>query len=154
MLWRRLAADGTFSEYGGRRIIEAETNARGTVRVHGIPGEFRLVEVEPGVYALDSAFALIRDGPVNYIANGVIEGPERPAFEARPGEAVYLGIWQMDIEETHAVARPWRLSEADLVSVLRASNELVGNVRMRETHTRAVACAPQRLNNLTQRQIC
>ena len=33
------------------------------MRVRGIPGEFTHAEVEPGIYALDSVFALIRDGP-------------------------------------------------------------------------------------------
>ena len=33
--------------------------------------------------------------------NGVIAGPERPAFEVRPGEAVYLGIWQVEHRRHH-----------------------------------------------------
>jgi hypothetical protein len=100
-------------------------------------------------------FAVIRENNVDYVANGVIAGPERPSFEVRPGEAVYLGIWEVDIEDNIAVARPWRLDTADLRALMReADEEVAGEVRVRETVTRAVACAPHRLSNLTQRQIC
>ncbi len=154
MLWRQVDASGAFTEPTGRTAFEAETNSRGTVRVRGVPGEFRLVEVEPGVYALDSVFGVIRERRVNYIAQGVIEGPERPAFEVAPGEAVYLGIWQATLEETRAVARPWRLSETDMRAVRRNANAVNGPMNLRETHTRSVTCAPRRLSNLSQREIC
>jgi hypothetical protein len=154
LLWRRLNEDGSFSELDDRNAILAETNERGTVRVRGIPGEFTLREVDPGVYALDSVFAVIRGDRVNYIANGVLRGEERPAFEVRPGEAVYLGIWQVNIEDTTAVVRPWRLSESDLRAVIARRREVAGDVRLRETYTRAVPCTPQRLNSRTQRRVC
>jgi hypothetical protein len=156
LLWRRLDPAGNFTPEieGGHTAFQAETNERGTVRIRGIPGEFMMREVDPGVYALDSVFAVIRDDRVNYIANGVVTGPERPAFEVRPGEAVYLGIWQVNIEDVTAVARPWRLNEADLRAVLDRRDEIAGDVSLRETHTRAVPCQPQRLNSRTQRRIC
>jgi hypothetical protein len=155
MFWRQLDARGEFAEFDGDRTIDIETNEGGTVRVRGIPGEFLLARVDPGVYALDSVFAVIRENNVDYVANGVVAGPERPSFEVRAGEAVYLGIWEVDIEDNNAVARPWRLDAADLRAVMRAADEEVaGEVRVRETMTRAVACTPHRINNLTQRQVC
>lgn len=153
LLWRRVGPDGRFEDIGGRTAIEADTNVRGTVRVRGIPGEFKVAEVEPGIYALDSAFAVIHDN-VNYIANGVVTGPSRPSFEVRAGEAVYLGIWQMDVDEVTAVARPWRLDAGDAHAVLRAADPVNGDVRVRETTLRDVACAPHRRNNITQREVC
>ena len=155
MFWRQLDAHGGFAEFDGDRTIDVETNEGGTVRVRGIPGEFLMARVDPGVYALDSVFAVIRENNVDYVANGVIAGPERPSFEVRPGEAIYLGIWEADIEDNNAVARPWRLDAADLRAVMReADDEVAGEVRVRETVTRAVACSPHRLSNLSQRQIC
>ncbi len=118
LLWRLLDEGGAFTEYESRTSFEAQTNERDTVRLRGIPGEFEMLEVDPGVYALDSVFATIRADRVDYVANGVISGPDRPAFEVRPGEAVYLGIWQVDIEDVRAVTRPWRLDERDLRAVL------------------------------------
>lgn len=154
VLWRRLDAEGAFEPVNGDAVIEAQTNAGDTLRVPGLPGEFTLREVEPGRYALDSVFAVIRDQRVNYIANGVVNGPERPAFEVRAGEAVYLGIWQADLEDARAVVRPWRLSEDDLQIVLRAQEHLLGRVALRATQTVSAPCAPRRLNNLSQRQVC
>lgn len=154
MLWRRLDAAGRFDPYDDDTIFQPRTHSRNSVRIRGIPGEFALAEVEPGIYALDSVFALERAGEVNYSANGVITGPERPSFEVRPGEAVYLGIWQMDLEDVTAVTRPWRLDQSDLRAVLRQADPLVGDVRVRETQTRAVVCEPRRLNANSQRQIC
>jgi hypothetical protein len=154
VLWRRLNAEGGFEEVDGDTAIEAQTNARDTLRVRGIPGEFTLREVEPGAYALDSVYAVIRDRRVDYIANGVVRGPERPSFEVGPGEAVYLGIWQTDIDDAAAVVRPWRMSEADLRLVLAQQNIVRGDVRMRATEPVTVACSPRRLNNLSQRQVC
>lgn len=154
LLWRQVEPGGGFAQYNGRSSFEAQTNEGDTVRVNGIPGEFEMVEVEPGLYGLDSVFAMIRAERVDYVADGVIAGPERPSFEVRPGEAVYLGIWQADIEDARAVARPWRLDQADLDAVLSHSDALVGPVDVRETHTRGVACAPHPLNSRTRRQIC
>jgi hypothetical protein len=99
-------------------------------------------------------FALIRDGRVNYVANGLVHGPERPAFEVRAGEAIYIGIWETDLDDVVAVARPWRLEQADLDAVLRQSDAVIGPVRMAETHTVSAPCAPYRLNNVSQRQVC
>jgi hypothetical protein len=154
MLWRLLDSSGDFTELAARTAFEARTNESGSARVRGIPGEFALIEVEPGVYALDSVFALIRDRRVDYVANGVISGPERPAVEVRPGQAVYLGIWQMDLEDARAVARPWRLSEADLRAVLAQSGRVEGHVRVQATQTRSVPCAPRPVNSRTSRQVC
>lgn len=153
--WRHLGPDGAFSEYDGDRVFEARTNARASERIRGIPGEFFMGEVEPGVYALDGVFGIIRDGRVNYVAQGVIPGPERPSFEVRPGEAVYIGIWQMDIVDAGATTRLWRLDRSDLDAVLRQANPVRGgDVRVRETHERAVPCAPHRLNMMSTRQVC
>lgn len=154
VLWRKLDSTGAFTEPSGRTAFEAETNVRRTARVRGVPGEFEMRRIEPGVYALDSVFAVIRERRVDYVANGVVRGPQRPAFEVRPGEAIYLGIWQVDIEDAAAVVRPWRLSEADLRLVLNDSNDVRGQVRMRQTHTREVACEPRRLNSRSRRQVC
>lgn len=155
LLWRQVDAAGAFVEYNGRSTFEAQTNEGDTVRVRGIPGEFEMLEIEPGVYALDSVFGMIRDNGVNYVAEGVINGPERPSFEVRPGEAIYLGIWQADIEDVTAVTRPWRIEESDLRAVLnQADDEVHGHVRIRETGTRSVPCAPHQLNNRSRRQIC
>jgi hypothetical protein len=91
---------------------------------------------------------------VNYSANGVIAGPERPSFEVRAGEAVYLGIWEAQLEDTNAVVRPWRLDQADANAVMREADAAIGPVQSRQVSTRAVACTPTRLNPRSQRQIC
>jgi len=153
LLWRQVEG-GAFTEYDGRTAFETETNDRGTLRVRGLPGEFELIEVRPGLYALDSVFAVISENRLNYVADGLVIGPDRPAFEVRAGEAVYLGIWQTDIEDVTAVARPWRISEEDLRMVLRETDELNGHVRIRQTQTISVPCAPQRLNSRSRRQVC
>ena len=156
LLWRRLDSNGNFTAEveAGRTAFQAETNERGTLRIRGIPGEFVMREIDPGVYALDSVFASIRDERVNYIANGVVTGPERPAFEVRAGEAIYLGIWEVNIDDVTAVARPWRMNEADLEAVIERRDEVIGEVHARETHTRSVPCQPRHLNNRSQRQVC
>ncbi len=154
VLWRRLDENGNFTRYGARRIFEARSESGDGVQIPGIPGEFILSEVEPGTYALDSVFALLRDGRVNYSANGVVTGPERPSFEVRPGEAVYLGIWQADLVDSVAVVRPWRLEQEDLDAVLRDTGAVIGQVRLAEPQTRAVPCAPYRLSTNSQRQVC
>jgi hypothetical protein len=154
VLWRRLDQGGNFMRYGARRIFEVRSESGDGVQVRGIPGEFILSKVEPGTYALDSAFALIRDGRVNYSANGVIHGPERPTFEVRPGEAIYLGVWEANLVDATAVVRPWRLEQSDLDAVLRETDSVNGPVRMVEPQTRAVPCTPYRLNTSSQRQVC
>lgn len=154
VLWRRLDENGAFMRYGARRIFEARSESGDGVQVRGIPGEFILSEIEPGTYALDSVFALIRDRRVNYSANGVVRGPERPSFEVRPGEAVYLGVWEANLEDVVAVVRPWRLEQSDLDAVLRETDAVIGPVRLAETQTRSVACLPYRLNTVSQRQVC
>lgn len=155
MLWRRVGPDGRFMEYDGPNAFEVRTNDDHTVRVTGLPGEFTLERVEPGVYALDGVFATIRENQVTYFANGVVAGPDRPSFSVEPGEAVYVGIWQMDLEGlAEPVARPWRLDATDLRMVTRRSNAVIGPVHVRATETRAVPCEPHRINSLTQREIC
>ena len=154
MLWRRLDADGGFTEYDDDTIFEPRTHARGSVRVRGIPGEFVMAEVEPGVYALDSVFAVVRGDRINYSANGVIVGPERPAFDVRPGEAIYLGIWEMDLEEVRPVARPWRLDQADVQAALRRRSPIIGIPSLRETYTRTAPCEPRQLHLRSRRQVC
>ena len=154
MLWRRLNAGGTFTGYDGSRIIEPRSNANDSLRVHGIPGEFIAAEVEPGIYALDSVFAVLREDNLDYIAQGVVAGPERPAFEVLAGEAIYLGIWELDVDGVSAVTRPWRLSASDLHAVARAGEPIVGELQARETHMRAVACTPRRLSTMSLRLVC
>jgi hypothetical protein len=154
MLWRRLDDEGRFTEYDDSRAIEARTNSGQSVRVRGIPGEFAMGEVRPGIYALDSVFAALREQSVSYFAQGVVIGPERPAFEVRAGEAIYLGIWQLSIDGASAKTQLWRLDEADMRAVLEQSDAAVGDVQLRATALRAVPCTPRQLNNMSQRQIC
>lgn len=153
LLWRKLDEQGRFTEYGERRIVDARTNSGSSIRIDGIPGEFVAVEIEPGIYGLDSAFAILREDRINYFAQGVVTGPERPAFEVGPGEAVYLGIWELNLDTLQrAQARLWRLDQADLRAVEAVAG--YGPLRLRETHVRSVACAPHRLGNRSQRQVC
>jgi hypothetical protein len=140
--------------YGARRIFEARSESGDGVQAPGIPGEFILSEVEPGTYALDSVFALVRDGRVNYSANGVIRGPDRPSFEVRPGEAVYLGVWEVNLVDVAAVTHQWRVEQSDLDAVLRETDPVLGEVRMARIETRAVQCTPYRLTTISQRQVC
>lgn len=154
MLWRRLDGSGHFTEYSDARAIEARTNANNTLRIDGIPGEFAMGEVEPGVYALDSVFAVLNEERVAYYAQGVVTGPERPSFEVRPGEAVYLGIWEMRVEGAYATTRLWRADAADLGRVIQAAQTTIGEVRLLAPETRSVPCAPHRLNNMSLRQVC
>lgn len=154
MLWRRLDENGAFARYDDDTVFEPRTHADDSIRIRGIPGEFAVAEVEPGVYALDSIFALIRDERVNYSANGVIMGPERPSFEVRAGEAIYLGIWQADLEDVTAVVRPWRLDQREADAVMREADAAIGPIHAREVRTRTVVCAPHRLNTRSQREIC
>lgn len=154
MLWRQLDAGGNFTELDDDRAFSPETNTRGSIRVRGVPGEFYVYEVDPGTYALDGVYGIIRDRNVNYAADGIIEGPDRPAFNVRPGEAVYLGIWEANIEEMRAIARPYRLDGSDLRAVLASEDLVVGEVRPRATETRSVTCAPRRISSITQRRVC
>jgi len=154
MLWRRLDDTGAFADLGGDRDFEVRSHEGGSIRVGGIPGEFVTAELEPGIYALDSVFAVIEDRRVSYAANGVIVGPERPSFEIEAGEVIYLGIWQVDLDVTTATATPWRLEESDLRAVLRESEGIRGDVRMRQVQPRDVQCAPRRLSSRSQRQVC
>jgi hypothetical protein len=154
MLWRQLDAGGEFTELDDDRAFSPETNTRGSIRVRGIPGEFYVYEIDPGTYALDGVYGIIRDRSVNYAADGIIEGPDRPVFNVRPGEAVYLGIWEANIVEMRAVARPYRLEQSDLRAVLASEDLVVGEVRPRATETRSVPCAPRRISTITQRRVC
>ncbi len=154
LLWRKLTPDGAFADYDDARSIDVRTNSDSSIRVDGIPGEFDSFRVSPGVYALDSAFATLREGGANYIAQGVIERPQRPSFEVRAGEAVYLGIWEMDVDGANAVTRLWRLDQSDLDAVLRASRGVAGSVRLLQTESRSVPCAPRRMGPMSQRQVC
>jgi hypothetical protein len=155
LLWRRLTADGTFADYDDARSIDARTHSETSLRIEGIPGEFDLYRVNPGVYALDSVYATLREHGVIYYAHGLVQGPERPSFEVRPGEAIYLGIWELDIDGANAVARPWRLNESDLAAVQReAGRRLIGAPHLGRVDARPVPCAPRRMGNVGQRQVC
>ena len=155
MLWRRLdPATGAFLPHSGSTIFEARTDEGGSIRIPGTPGEFEYARVAPGTYALDSVYAIIAGDHVNYFAPGVIVGPERPTFEVRAGEAIYLGIWQMTLSDTNAVTQLWRLDARDANAAVGAANQTVGGVAVRETGSRAVQCSPHRLNTISQRQIC
>lgn len=155
LLWRRLRPDGTFTSYDDVRAINARTHAENSTRIEGIPGEFEIFRVEPGAYALDSAYATLRENGVTYTAQGVVVGPERPAFEVRAGEAVYLGIWEMDVDGARAVTRLWRLNGDDLHAVQEAARgEIVGAPRVLEVETRSTPCAPRRMGQTSSREIC
>ena len=155
MLWRQLDAEGgAFTDYDDARAFAAETNSGDSVRVDGVPGEFFLVEVEPGDYALDSVFGRLRDGRIDYIAQGVVRGPERPSIALRAGEAVYLGIWQLRLDNGAAVARPWRLSPDDLAAITRLTRNLRGAVVLRAAEMREIPCTPHRMSSYTPREIC
>ncbi len=154
VLWRLLDAERRFTDYDDARAIEARTNAGDTIRVSDLPGEFAVVTVTPGTYALDSVFAQLNERGVSYIAQGAIAGPARPAFDIRAGETVYLGIWETDIDGANAVTRLWRLDEADARAVARASRRPLGRITVRQTYEVQTPCAPHPISNLTQRQIC
>lgn len=153
MLWRKVEAEGRFADYGGRRMVEFTTHGGGTVRVEGIPGEFVVAQVEPGLYALDGVFATLREGAVTYTAQGSIIGPERPGFEARAGEVIYLGIWQASLDGHLAVVRPWRLDEGDLRAVAHGAG-IEGEIRLRPTRAVEAPCTPHRMHPSLTRQIC
>jgi hypothetical protein len=155
MLWRRIdQSTGAFTPNSAQNNFETRTDDGGSIRIQGIPGEFEYARLTPGTYALDSVYALIPAGHVNYFAPGIIVGPDRPTFEIRAGEAIYLGIWQMNLNETTAVTQLWRLDQRDADVVIRRANQTVGPVVLRETGSRAVPCSPHRLNSISQRQIC
>jgi hypothetical protein len=154
VLWRRLTEDGRFRSFVVNRYFEAATNEGDSVQVEGVPGEFTMTDIEPGTYALDSVYALVPSGRVVYVANGLIEGPQRPAFTVRAGEAVYLGIWEVNIEDSVATVHPWRLEAGDLRAVLEKADPVNGGVQMRQTEIVSVPCMPHRLSNTSQRQVC
>lgn len=154
VLWRRLNADGRFRPFLVNRYFEAATNEGDSLRADGVPGEFTMTDIEPGTYALDSVYAVMPSGRVIYVANGVVLGPQRPSFTVRAGEAIYLGIWEVNIEDGAAVTRPWRLEEADLRALLARADRVNGDVEMRETEIVSVPCNPYRLSNVSQRQVC
>ena len=155
MLWRRIdPSTGAFMPLNGQSSFETRTDDGGSIRIDGVPGEFEFARLTPGTYGLDSVYALIPAGHVNYFAPGIIVGPDRPTFEIRAGEAIYLGIWQMSLNETTAVTQLWRLDPRDGDAATRRANQTIGNVVLRETGSRAVQCAPHRLNTISQRQIC
>lgn len=155
MLWRRIdPATGVFLPHGGDTVFEARTDEGGSIRIPGTPGEFEYRRIAPGIYALDSVYALIPAGHVNYFAPGIIVGPDRPTFEVRAGEAVYLGIWQLTLNDTTAVTQLWRLDPRDGQSVAHTANQTIGDIVARDTGSRAVQCVPHRLNTISQRQIC
>lgn len=155
LLWRRVGPDGRFEAYDDARSIEARTHSRSSVRIEHIPGEFEILRVEPGIYALDSAYATLRESGLTYVAHGLVLGPDRPSFEVRAGEAVYLGIWEMDIDGARATARLWRLDEADLQAVASAArHRFSGGATLASFHQRSTPCEPRRMSRLTQRQVC
>jgi|GEM_PF-1475240 len=155
MLWRKVdAATGAFAPLNGRTSFEAHTNDNNSVRLRGVPGEFESKQLEPGVYALDSIFAILHDQHVNYFAQGLVTGPERPSFQLSAGEAVYLGIWELTIKEEYADGHLWRLDAADMNAAARAANVTNGALTLRQTETRSVTCTPTRLSDLSERQVC
>lgn len=154
VLWRRLTEDGRFRPFVVNQYFEAATNEGDSVQAPGVPGEFTMTDIEPGTYALDSVFAVVPSGRVVYVANGVVLGPERPAFTVQAGEAVYLGIWEVNIEEGAAVVRPWRLDAADLRAVLEKADPVNGEVQLRETQIISAPCVLHLLSNTSQRQVC
>lgn len=155
MLWRRITDDGTFGEWDDDSAFEARTSDDDTVRVRGVPGEFTFIEVPPGAYALDSVFAEIEERGLRYFANGAVVGPSRPSFEVAAGEAVYLGIWlaQMDPINATATAALWRLDGSDARAAVGPSEDIEGQVRMREMRMLDVPCAPRRMG-MSRREIC
>lgn len=155
VLWRRVRDEtGAFESAGDRDNFELETNAAGSLRVPGVPGEFYVLRVAPGAYALDSVFARMSERRVVYIAQGVVLGPERPAFQVQTGEAVYLGLWEASVEGGAAQLRPWRLDAADMEAVAAQAGAAHIELTLRETERRAVACTPQRMGAYSQRQVC
>jgi hypothetical protein len=155
MMWRRVDPEtGRFEGVGLNNTFEVHTNSNDSVRIRGIPGEFESEELPPGVYALDNVYALIRDRLISYYANGVVVGPERPSFEVRAGEAVYLGIWEVRVDASTASTRLWRLDGGDLRAASRAARETRGEIEPVEARTISVECTPHRQNPMSQRQVC
>jgi hypothetical protein len=155
VLWRLVGPDGVYLEYDDARAFEPQTNARDSLRVVGLPGEFAMAELPPGVYALDSVFAALNERGVTYYAQGTITTPGRPTFEVRAGEAVYLGIWETRLDYDNAVASLWRMDEADMRAVERAANATrSAPMRLARIYESDVACTPRRMINFRQREIC
>jgi hypothetical protein len=154
MLWRKVdPVTGAFAPLGGRTAMEVHTNDGNSVRVHGIPGEFEHAQLEPGVYALDSVFAILHDARVNYFAQGLIAGPERPSFHVDAGEAIFIGVWEVNLDEAAATAHLWRLDQGDARAFLHSSGEGRA-LTLRETQPLSVPCTPHRISDLSQRQVC
>ncbi|MBL8537421.1 MAG: hypothetical protein JNM59_08465 [Hyphomonadaceae bacterium] len=155
LLWRKLDEAGAFADYDDARSINARTHSDTSLRLRGIPGEFDFHRVPPGTYALDSAYATLQENGVTYTAQGLVQGPDRPSFEVRAGEAIYIGIWEMDIDGAEAVTRLWRLSDDDLVAIERAAGRrLVGAPQLRAVEVRQVPCRPRRMAAVGARQVC
>ncbi len=145
-----------FGRIDGRRQFRSRAPHETTpCRVRGIPASSPSLEVEPGVYALDSVFAAYprRPGELRR-ATASSPGRSAPVFEVRPGEAIYLGIWQMDLEEVTAVTRPWRSSRSRRRGGDARCRRCKRSDDARRTRTQAVACEPHQLGALSQRQIC
>ena len=155
MLWRKIdpVTDG-FAPVGGHTVFEVHTNDGGSIRVRGIPGEFEYRRLEPGTYALDSVYAILHDRRVNYFAQGMVTGPERPSFHVGAGEAVYLGIWEMNLNETVATGQLWRLDQTDLDAAAHAANAVNGAITLQAAQTISAPCTPHRLSDRSQRQVC
>jgi hypothetical protein len=155
MLWRKVdPVTGGFAPHNGHTSFEAHTNDNGSLRVRGVPGEFEHFQLEPGVYALDSVFAILHDQRVNYFAQGVVAGPERPSFEVQAGDSLYLGIWELNLDEAAATARLWRLEADDARALINASNGPHTALTLRQTETISVPCTPHRIGDISQRQVC
>lgn len=155
MMWRRVDPDtGRFEGIGLNNTFEPHTNSNSSIRLHGIPGEFETVQLQPGVYALDNVYALIRDHLVSYYANGSVVGPDRPSFEVKAGQAIYLGLWEMRVDASTASARLWRMDGDDMRAAAREAHETLGEIQLYETRTISVPCTPHRLNPMSERQVC
>jgi len=155
MLWRLVGPDGVFLEYDDARAFQPQTNSDSSLRIDDLPGEFALVEVPAGTYALDGVFAVVRERGVVYFAQGIVTTPGRPTFDVAPGEAVYLGIWETRLDYNDAVTSLWRQNEADMRLIERAANATKGGpLRMARIYNSDIACTPRRMVNFRQRQIC
>ena len=140
----------------GKRIFAGgrQTGDSGRADGRGVPGEFEHFPLEPGGYALDSVFALLHAQRVNYFAQGVVTGPERPSFEVQAGDSLYLGIWELNLDEAAATARLWRLEADDARALINASNGPHTALTLRQTETISVPCTPHRIGDISQRQVC
>jgi hypothetical protein len=67
---------------------------------------------------------------------------------------VYLGVWEVNLEDSVATVHRWRAERSDLEAVIRAVDPVQGGIRIVDTPARAVTCAPYRLATTSQRQVC